>query len=370
MTPVPHQPAGPLVHASAINERALTTQKVDRRRILIVKLSSIGDVVHALPVARSLRLGFPDAYICWAVHRSCREVVEGNPYLDEVFVLEEKTLGRLFRAGIQLRAKGFDTAIDLQGLFVSGLLTWLSGSRDRIGFIGNQEMRRLFINRPSVRSNRRMLPPYCYMEFAVAAGGPSLEPAPEIFVSAEHRRAAGELLAPALSRGGPIVALNPGARWDTKRWSIEGFAAVADQLMDEHGAEVVIIGGPGDRPLADAIAAKMRSNPLSIAGQTSLKTLAAVFERSAIYLGGDTGPMHIAAAMGTPVLAIFGPTDPEKTGPVGAPYRIIRHEVPCGPCRLHECGHHTCMRRVTPEEVTAAALELIRSPVLRAPREE
>jgi heptosyltransferase I len=336
------------------------------RRFLIIKLSSIGDVVHALPAARSLRLGFPDAHITWAVHHSSREIVEGNRYLDQVFVVHDKSLGGIWRAGRELGRQGFDTAIDMQGLFRSGLLTWLSGAPERIGFSGTQELHHLFINRPAVPPGYLKPSPYCQMEFAVAAGGPRLEPIPEIYVGPEHRHEAAELLAPALARGGPLIAITPGAAWETKRWSIEGYAEVADRLMTKHGAEVVIVGGPADEAAGEAICARMSGPGISAAGKTSLKTLAAIFERSALYVGGDTGPMHIAAAMATPVLAIFGPTDPAKTGPVGAPYRIIRHEVPCGPCRLRTCDHHTCMRRVTPEEIVEAASDLLRQPTLRS----
>ncbi|MCA1596987.1 MAG: hypothetical protein LC772_11260, partial [Chloroflexi bacterium] len=194
------------------------------RRILIVKLSSIGDVVHALPAARALRLGFPDAYLCWAVHRTCREIVEGNRYLDDVYVVEDKSLRGILKAGKELRARKFDTAIDMQGLFRSGLLAWLSGAPERIGFSGNQELHGLFINRPAVKPGYVRPSPYCQMEFAVAAGAPRIDPMPEIFVSPEHRREAMRLLAPALAGGGPVVTINPGAAWDTKRWSPRGYS--------------------------------------------------------------------------------------------------------------------------------------------------
>nr|MDQ2731740.1 glycosyltransferase family 9 protein [Armatimonadota bacterium] len=318
-----------------------------------------------LPAARSLRLGFPDAYICWAVHRTCRDVVEGSRYLDDVYVIEDKSVPGIIRAGRELSHRGFDTSIDMQGLFRSGLLSWLSGAKERIGFSGTQELHNLFVNRPAVKPGSLRPAPYCQMQFAVAAGGPLIEPVPEIFVSVERRNEAAELLAPALAGGGPIVAVNPGAAWATKRWSLEGYAAAAEGLQKRFGAQIIITGGPGDAPAAEEIAGRMTSAPLLLAGKTSLKTLAAVFERCALYLGGDTGPMHIAAAMSTPVLAIFGPTDPEKTGPVGAPYRIVRHDVPCGPCRLRECDHHTCMRLVTVHEVITAAGELLTGPVLR-----
>ena len=335
------------------------------RRILIIKLSSIGDVVHALPVARSLRLGHPDAFLSWAVHRSCAEVVEDNPYLDEIFVVEDKSLRGILGAGTRLAERGFDTAVDLQGLFRTGLLALQSGAWERIGFTGNQEMRRLFINRPAVDPRVKQLPPYAYLEFARAAGGAEIDPVPQIFLRLEHRQEAAELLAPALARGGPIIALNPGARWDTKRWQPERYAAVGDRLVRETGAEIVLIGSSSERPLTDRISAAMSTPPLVLSGQTTLKTLAAVLERSALYVGGDTGPMHIAAAMGTPVAAIFGPTDPEKTAPVGSPYRIIRSDVPCAPCRLRECSHHSCMEFVREDQVVSAALSLLRSPTLR-----
>ena len=343
-------------HQSHFAEPAAGSQ----RRILIVKMSAIGDVVNALPAARALRLGFPDAYLCWAVHRIAKEVVEGNRYLDEVFVIEDKSLPGIIRAGRELATRRFDTSLDMQGLFRSGLLARLSGATQRIGFSGNQELRCLFVNRPVIKPGQSRLAPYTMMEFAVAAGAPRIEPVQEIRISPDHRKEAAELLAPALARGGPIVALNPGASWETKRWSLEGYAAVADRLA-AGGAEIAIIGAPGDREAADFIATHMTAPAIMLAGRTSLKTLAAVLERCVLYLGGDTGPMHIAAAMSTPALAIFGPTDPIRTGPLGDAHRVIRHRVPCGPCRRRECDHHTCMQLVKVAEVTARAEEMIRA---------
>ena len=335
------------------------------RRILIVKMSSIGDVIHALPVARALRLAFPDAHVCWAVHRSCRDVVEGNRYLDEVFVVQDKSVRGIWQAGRELAGRSFDTAIDMQGLFRSGLLAWRSGARERIGFSGNQEMRQLFINRPLVKPGYWNTAAYCQMEFAAAAGASRIDPMPEIFLAPDHRAAASQLLADEIASGMPIVALNPGTAWPTKRWAVEGYAAAADRLVQTTGARIVITGALSDMPLARSIAQGMAHPASILAGRTSLKVLAAVFERAALYIGGDTGPLHIAAAMGTPVVAIFGPTEPTWTGPTGSPSRIIRHKVPCGPCRNRQCGHHTCMRLVTVEEVVAAATELLAGPVLR-----
>lgn len=335
-------------------------------RILIVKLSSIGDVIHALPVAAALRRRYPQAYLAWAVGPAAADAVTGNPHLDETLVIGGGAEG----AGVcalppltapaalrrRLREKQFDVTVDMQGLFKSALLAFLTGARDRIGFRNYQEGTFLLNNRRVVPDRRDVHAVEGYFGFARALDAP-VEPVDfTIAVSAQEEAEAAALLREIEHP----IALIPGARWLSKRWPPGCFAAVADALAEETGGRGVIIGARSDAPLAAAIAAAATTPLLDLTGRTTLKQCAAVLRRCRLVIANDTGPMYLAAAMGAPTVAVFGPTDASRLGPYGEGHARVWAHLACAPCRRRECAPLRCMEAVTPDQVVAAARRLLR----------
>jgi heptosyltransferase-1 len=334
------------------------------RHILLVKLSSIGDVVHALPVAAALRRRFPEAYLAWAVRPAAAEVVVGNPHLNETLIVggrgEESPGVRHVPEVTRLRALrrvlhgiGFDLALDVQGLFKSALLAYLSGAKERVGFLNCQEGTCLLNNRRVVPDRRDCHAVEGYLGFAAAVGAPTEPVEFSIATSAEDEQYATQLLGE-----GRFLALIPGARWASKRWPPARFAAVCDALHAEYDCEGLVVGGAGDGTLAAEILAAAKSPVLDLTGKTTLKQLAAVFRRCALTVANDTGPMYISSALGTPTVAVFGPTDSTRLGPYGKGHAKVSAGADCAPCRRRNCSPRKCLEAVTVEQVVEAARPL------------
>jgi heptosyltransferase-1 len=336
--------------------------------ILIVKLSSIGDVVQSLPVAAALRRRFPGAYIAWAVKPAAADVVAGNPYLSETLVLGGQAARsdcralpplrepqRLARA---LRERRFELAIDMQGLFKTALVARLSGAPARIGFRNRQEGAFLLNNLSIVPDRRDLHAVEVYLGFAAAVGAPTTPVEFSIAISESDERAVDGLLGDRDN----LVALIPGARWLSKRWTPAKFAAVADALADGEGCTSVVVGASSDTALAAEVAASAKAPILDLTGKTTLKQLAALFRRCRLVVSNETGPMYIASAMGTPTVAIFGPTDAERLGPYGSVHAKVVPDLPCRPCRRRTCQPLRCMEAIAPEPVVSAARRLLHQP--------
>ena len=337
-------------------------------KILIVKLGAVGDVVHTLPALHSLRKSFPKAYIAWAVERKSMDVITGNPDLDEVIIFERKELQKIFKAdGIlaayrffrgfaaSLKEYNFDLVIDFQTLFKSGIITLSSGAERRIGFDKWRELNRLFTNHRVKANSRHTLDKY--LELVEAAGG-EIDTTPlKIAYSYEDASYIGRFLKENKLADRTWVAMNPGASWTSKLWPVEKFAALCDLLADLD-ITVVIIWGPGEEHLVKGIVNNATSRP-HIAPPTSIKQLACLLERSALYIGGDTGPMHMSVTMGTPVVGIFGPSDPVRNGPYGDGHRVLQADIDCVNCWKKRCSSMECMEKVSAEAVADAVREIL-----------
>jgi len=285
-------------------------------RILIVKLSAIGDCLHGSAVAQALRQGYPDSQIGWLVHSHCSSLVVGNPYLTKVHQWDRKqfwkSLGDVRR---ELRAEQYDIAIDIQGLFKSGLITYLSGAKQRFGPEEARELGTMFYthkckNHPEMHIVDHLL------ARAQEAGATWTEP-PNMYLPLTDADKAHveQLLAEwKWDRTRKLVAINPSAGWPEKQWSPEKFGELALELYEKHNMQPVVTGAPFDRPLGDPILAKC---PMAYdaVGRTTLLQLGALLAKCALFVGGDTGPMHMAQAVGSRVIALFGPTNPARLGP-------------------------------------------------------
>jgi lipopolysaccharide heptosyltransferase I len=315
-------------------------------RILIIKPSAIGDVVHALPVLARVKKTWRAARVSWLVTPACSGLLDGHPLLDEVILFDRKRFGHwwrhprlameLRRFTRSLKTRGFDLVIDLQGLFRSGWLARKTGAPVRVGFANARELAWAFYTHrvPIKTMEQHAISRYqALATFIGCAEGPVEFP----FATTEEDRACvRELLQ---DRGANYAVLMPGTNWETKRWPVEKFAALVEPLRERFGLTSVLAGG------ADA-AAMARDLPgaLNLAGKTSLKQLTALLEGAALVVANDSGPMHIASALGRPLVTPFGPTNPVRTGPFGRMESVIRLDIPCSPCYSRTCSHRSCLR--------------------------
>jgi len=327
------------------------------QRIIIIKPSSLGDIIHALPVLRALRIRFPKAHLAWFIHERWADVLSGHPDLDEIIPWSFRWSGlpELLRI---FHKKKFDLAVDLQGLFRSGVISYLSGAKVRVGFKNGREGSALFYTHKVDVPAHPMHALERYLLVAKSLGATRTEPVCSIAISREDEQAVDDLLKTVgLSNSVLFVALNPTARWWTKRWPIERFAQLAD-LIQAAGFAVVLIGGEDDIPEIQRLQTLTRTFPVSVAGQTTIKQLAALLKRARLLVTNDSGPMHLAAAVGIPVVALFGPTDPVRTGPyrnlsLPITHVVIRKPVECSPCLSRSCrvSDHRCMDGIEVAEV-------------------
>ncbi|MDQ3168691.1 MAG: glycosyltransferase family 9 protein, partial [Acidobacteriota bacterium] len=292
-------------------------------RLLIVRLGSLGDIIHALPAVAALRRALPGARIDWLVDGRHQEIVSRVTAIDARIVLEERTITAWFNAASTLRARGYDAAIDFQGLFKSAILARASGAARVLGFsIWHLRERgaRAFYNEtpePDARSSEPPNPePHVIRKNLRLASRlePSIDPdGPLEFPLSVPSSAAVDDLTRALE-GAPYAVLNPGAAWPNKRWPAERFGEVAAFLRARHGMRSVVAWGPGEKMLAEHAVA-VSEGAAVMAPSLSLLELMALLQGARLMVSGDTGPTHIAGALGVPIVAPFGPTNAARNGP-------------------------------------------------------
>jgi heptosyltransferase I len=322
------------------------------RRICLIKPSALGDIVQTMPVLSVLRRRWPRAHIAWVVNRGLAGVLRGHDELDDVIEFDRSARsGRqvLVLAGLlrRLRRERFDLAIDLQGLLRSGLMARATGAARRVGFANAREGAVLaYTDRVSAvweMPNWRR-----YGLIAQALGCGSELPPARLPIKPEHHDFARRELA-GLPR--PLLAIHPGAQWETKRWPPGHFAELARLAQQEFGAGIVLVGGPGEGPLCRQIAADLTGPVVDISERTGLLELAAVCAAADVFLSGDTGPMHLAAAAGTPAVSVFTCTSPLQSGPRDNEHLITATGVDCAASFRTRCPHLSCMNELTPPRV-------------------
>jgi len=334
--------------------------------ILIVKLSAIGDVVHALPVAHALKQCFPAAKITWVVEKPALELVSNHPDIDEVLVFDKlkfKSLrGLLVEAPPfirQLRDRHFDVALDLQAIFKGAIIAYLSGAPKRLVYCNTRELSHWMSKRVvGEHSSGHVVERYldvvrslgCQIDKAVFNVTVTPQEAASAIAIARHV---------GLETEQPYVILSPGANWPNKRWPVRQFAALADKLYDD-GIIPVLSGGPGDKKLADEIIDSSAIPPVDLTGKTTLKQLAYMIQEARAFVGGDTGPMHLAAAIGTPVVAFYGPTDTNRNGPYGDGHKTLVADWDCAGCWKRSCPKgRDCLSNIDIEAVYQAVRGVI-----------
>ena len=350
---------------------------MDCRRILILRLSAVGDVIRTLPAVKALKECYPSCHITWVVEESSEALLETQPEIDEVILFPRRkwvegmrsakriwnTTGEVWRFILDLRKRGFDVVLDFHGILKSGLLSVLSGSPERIGFDrrsskeGNSFFSNIKVRLPEERISRFQ------KNFALLRGlGLEVKGFKQgLHIPQEDREYVESFfntLSIPLKR--PLIAIHPGTSQKTfyKRWMPERYSELADQLIREFRATVLFTWGPEELRWVEGIQKGMKEQSILGPRTVSLIQLAEVYRRCDLYVGGDTGPMHVASMMGIPVVVIYGPTDPIVNEPFGR-HKKVREEVNCNPCRKRSCRELTCLRAVTADDVFRAAKEIL-----------
>jgi lipopolysaccharide heptosyltransferase I len=326
-------------------------------KILILKPSSLGDVVQALPVLRHLKRHLPDSQIYWWIESGLAPLLEGDPDLAGVVPFDRRRWARpgnwleLARSVSWMREQSFDWVIDLQCLARSGAFAWLANGKFTIGLDEPREGARGFYDVAVRRASFHTHAADWYLGVLPVLGVPAqnyfewMPPRPA--AAATLRRKWGLV-------GQRWVVLQPGARWLNKRWPAEHFAELVRRLPEPR---FVVLGGTEDQPLGAQIAAAHPQRCLDLTGQLSLAEMVECIRGADLMVSNDTGPMHVAAALGRPVVALFGPTEPRRTGPYGQLSHVLQHPLPCVPCMKSRCSWHPrfeCLRGLTPETVARA----------------
>lgn len=332
-----------------------------RQRILIVAVNWLGDLLFMTPAIRSIRRAHPDSHIVCLVAPRGLDLLAGNPHLNEVIAWEE---GRgvagwlkIFPLARRLRAGRFDTAFLFHRSFSRTLAAWLAGIPSRIGY---RTWKRGWLLTTSVEPPAKDTAHKAewLLRLAGAAGIVPAGMQYDAGILPEDSRHAEDLLrGMKVERGEPLVALHAGANWKLKRWPPGCFARLADALAGKFGARVLFVGGPDDLPLIRGIAGRMRTEPLVAVGRTTFRQMGALLARTRLLISNDSGPLHMGIAAGVPVVGLFGPTEPELTGPPeGSKAVTLFGSIGCPvPCyRLH-CPANLCMAQISVEQVVEAA---------------
>jgi lipopolysaccharide heptosyltransferase I len=324
----------------------------------------------------AIRQHYPDARITWLVEEAAYDLVKGHEALDRVLVSKRKRwlkdlrgpgCFKAIKEGYnflkKLRDTPYDLIIDFQALLKSGILIVLAKGERKVGFgrgLEHMEHSYLFLNEriPAVDMEHHALSRGLMLLNALGIATPEVEYKLPLFDN-DYQKAGDLLKRYDLENPQRVVAINPVAKWATKLWSNQKFAQLADGLMDQFAFGVVFTGSQSDRSTIDDIISKMKGRAVNLAGETTLKVLAALYAKAQMVISTDTGPMHLAAATGTPVVALFGPTAPWRTGPYGSGHQIVTAELECAPCFKRQCETIDCMHQISVSQVLEAAARVI-----------
>ncbi len=318
------------------------------KKLCIVKLGAIGDVVNSLPLVNRLRAAYPETHITWVIAPLAHGLVQGHCAVDRFLVFDVNKRSEWWPFLRELRRQRFDLVIDLQRILKSGLITRLSGAPRRLGFDRGRckEGSWVFTNERIAANPTPGVTVGQYLEFGEALGLPQQEPVWKLpFEPWEGVR--------------PAVSLGIGASKPSNHWPMQHWTELASRLAGEFGAQrVALVGGPGDRDNADQLLEQGPAGLLDTVGKLSLKQTAGLIAASEVFVACDTGPMHMAVATGTPLVALFGAADPLRTGPFGRPDAVLYEPAECSPCRKRHCfvEGHPCMNNLRVDGVHAQVL--------------
>lgn len=332
-------------------------------KILIRATNWVGDAIMALPALRAVRAHFPDAEITILARSYIAAIYENQGVADRLMTIDGTT-----RMVEEIRAQKFDTVLLLQNAFQAAWIAWRAGIPERIGYA--RDGRSPLLTKPVPVPKRGEIPAherYYYLELLRRVGWIDSLPN-EAFIALnvpdENRHKASEFLLAAGAQPGKLrIAIGAGASYGSaKCWPADRFAELANRLQSQMDADVILFGTASEAAVSAAIIAGMRQPPIDLTGKTSIADLPALLSQCHFFVGNDSGAMHVAAAVGLPVVAVFGPTDPFGTAPVTPRCSIVQEKPYCSPCFLRRCPtDHRCMTRITPAAVEAAARQWISS---------
>lgn len=332
--------------------------------ILVVNVNWLGDVIFSTPVFKAIKKAYPDARVsCLAVPR-VKDVIKNCPFVDDVIVYDER--GEHYypwaklRMILELRRKKFDAVFLLHRSMTRALLMFLAGIPQRIGYGTKKQSH--FLTKTIVLESPDLHRSDEYLKVIEDVGIPANDRVCELDVPAEHLAAVyKKLMDSGIKSGDKLVVVNTGGNWDLKRWPAENFSALIARLVKDFHVKVLIPGAKADKELAERIARDSGVDPHVWAGETNLDELLALFKRADVVISNDSGPLHVASAVGTDMIAIFGPTRPEITGPRGRGRTMVLHkEIGCNktPCYHLACLRNECMRAITVDDVLQAFQKL------------
>jgi lipopolysaccharide heptosyltransferase II len=328
------------------------------KKILVVSVNWLGDVVFSTPVFRALKMAYPAARICVLAVPRVKEVLELCPDVDQVIVYDEdgkaRGIGGKIGAGLALRGMKFDAVFILRRSLSRSFVVWLAGIPVRVGF-ASDAWQWLLTRRVDDKGCDQLHRSDVYLHVLEAFGVKVRERSARLAVGRDVcELLATKLRAKGLTGDERIVVLNTGGNWDLKQWPEERFAELAARLTRELGFTIVLCGGEADLLRVRSIAQASGVNPVVLAGETNIKELAALFKRAHMVVSADSGPLHLANAVGANVVALFGPTRPEITGPQGqGRIKVLLRDVGCNhaPCYYLECPDNRCMKALTVDDV-------------------
>jgi len=334
------------------------------RRIVLIKPSALGDIVHSLPVLTALRQRFPAAHIAWVVNRAYDPLLRNHPHLDATIPFNRGLARNGYAAATfgftrflrQLQSQRFDLAIDLQGLFRTGVMSFATRARRRIGLASAREGAACFYTDRVDDHTGVTHAVDRYWRVAEALGGGHREKQFVLPIDPAARSWARTLLH---GRQRPWLAVGVGARWSTKRWPPQHFASLTQRVLHDFGGTAIFVGAVDERELTEQAIARLRGNAINVAGETTLPQLAALLAEMDLMLANDTGPLHLAVALGRPVVAPYTCTLAARTGPYGQPGRGVETSVWCAGSCLKHCDRLECMAELTPERLWPALQSIL-----------
>lgn len=339
-----------------------------KQKFLIIKLSSIGDIVHTLPFLRTLRAHYPNAHISWIIEKSFQELIKCNSDLDEVITVRIKhwrknlnidSWREISKVQQLLKDRSFDWTFDLQGLIKTGVIARMTGAPNRAGFHRNncrEKINAWFNNRQSqyVASGYHVVD-LCLSQLSVLGNFSSRVEFPLPITEESEHKSKTFFLKNFELMDKPIAGINPGAGFPTKLWSLARYAELADRLASELGFSILLTWGPGEENMVRSIANVMNHKSW-IAPATTIAESIGLYKKLSIFVGSDSGPFHICAALGIPTVTVWGPTHPMRNGAYEKSHQVVYHKLNCSFCWKRQCplGTTECMEKVTVNDIFEA----------------
>jgi len=343
------------------------------KNVLIIRLSSIGDVIHCTPVARSLKISCPDCKITWLIGGVAAELLTYNPYVDEIIVWSREKFEKHLRCfefkeawemwkslREQLATRSFDVVLDIHGLFLSGMIAKLAKTSRRIGMSQARELNSQFMTETAAPCGPHITDKY--LGVLRPLGITAVDHQMFLALSEKEKAFAENFLAAeGIAPHDKFIVVIPGTTWLSKNWPTDLFAQTIQLLGKDF--KILLCGGRAEIELGEKIQQQAGVTLVNAVGKTGLLQMAALIARGTVVIAGDTGPLHIAAALQVPTVSIFGPTNPATYGPLGLGNAILVNNLPCSFCHKGKCpkGNAICMSSITPQAVAAQVYRMVSS---------